>query len=948
MRAFIPSLLGVLLLAIGRPDHASAQPPPSNPNEMCGDGTTFEVQLPGVPGAWPLGLTPSPDSVELPNGCSIYAIFVSGYSVNPRLNYLTFYKLAKFVAERDGYVHYAWWNNFMGEYLRGPLHDSGVPELQPSPGGATHGLGFVPLHLPGGVGPAKAMPEEDVQFQADARAVIAEVRARNPNALIIVAGHSMGGSAVVRLGATPGVPIDVLAPIDPVGNRSTPVGIPGRFLFNWTRWRVGNDLRGYKRVDCRRTPLGNCEDFDDRPFHVSYRCQAVGPLLSQPPVFPSFAPAICPRAFEDPYLVLGDRPRIGANVRMLYHRWQKEFPFPFDVLQDERINRGPQTGLLGGNYQQPLLRNALGESNPKKSCGVSPADIPLPQLIGQILLPEFSLPPEGPQPQDPNDPTLNCSPYDGHGEIVGLRRDLDPIGVEALDWPCYLGLKPRSENCSPGESGPDQRRAKLVEMTNAEGDAWAHAPVNPELDLVVGDLLTIVQHVLDQQPSAGDDVAPVTLATTTPGANAAGWHADDVQIDLVATDAGGSGVQEIERSSAGAQTSPAVVTGGDVDQILVNAEGLTTVTFRARDDAGNIEAAQELVVRLDKTEPTITAETSAAPNAAGWFNSPVTVSFPAFDARSGLAASSPDVVVGAEGAAQEVLGTAEDVAGNVSSAAAILNIDQTGPSVVCDLANGQWHATNVSFPCGASDALSGLADPADQAFVLSTSVPVGVETADAATGSREITDVAGNVATAGPIGGNQVDRKPPSITVTTPAASAVYAINQAVAAAYTCVDGGSGGASCTGTSAPGAPVDTTSPGTKTFTVGAADNVGNPSTASVGYDVRYDVCLLYDPTKVKKAGNTIPIKLQACDAGGANLSQPDLVVTAVAVTQMSTNTSGPPEDAGNANPDGNFRYDASLPGYIFNLQTTGLAAGTWEIRFHIAGDPTEHGVTFQIH
>jgi hypothetical protein len=713
MRAFIPFLFGVLLLALGRPDQASAQPPPSNPDEMCGDGTTFEVQLPGVPGAWPLGLTPSPDAVELPNGCSIYAIFVSGYSVNPRLNYLTFYKLAKFVAERNGYVHYAWWNNFMGEYLRGPLHDSGVPELQPSPGGAIHGLGFVPLHLPGGVGPAKAMPEEDVQFQADVRAVLAEVRARNPNALIIVAGHSMGGNAVVRLGATPGVQIDVLAPIDPVGNRSTPVGIPGRFFFNWTRWRVANDLKGYKRVDCRRTPSGICEDFDDRPFHVSYRCQAVGPLLSQPPVFPSFAPAICPRVFEDPYLVLGDRPRIGANVRMLYHRWQKEFPFPFDVLQDERINRGPQTGLLGGNYQQPLLRNALGESNPKKSCGVSPAEIPLPELIGQILLPEFFLPPEGPQPQDPNDPTLNCSPYDGHGEIVGLRRDLDPIGVEALDWPCYHGLKLPSENCSSGESGPEQRRAKLVEMANpqAGGDAWAHAPVNPELDLVVGDLLTIVQHLLDQQPSAGDDVAPVTLATTTPGANVAGWHADDVQIDLVATDAGGSGVKEIERSTSGAQASPAVVTAGDVDQILVNAEGLTTVTFRARDHAGNIEAAQELVVPLDKTEPTITAETSAAPNAAGWFNSPVTVSFPAFDARSGLAASSPDVVAGAEGAAQEVLGTAEDVAGNVSSAAAILNIDLTPPDVaIASPGAGGVHLLNaqvpISFAC--ADALSGL------------------------------------------------------------------------------------------------------------------------------------------------------------------------------------------------------------------------------------------------
>jgi asparagine synthase (glutamine-hydrolysing) len=41
--------------------------------------------------------------------------------------------------------------------------------------------------------------------------------------LEIVAGHSMGGNAVARLGADPGVSIDLLAPIDPVGNRTRPI-----------------------------------------------------------------------------------------------------------------------------------------------------------------------------------------------------------------------------------------------------------------------------------------------------------------------------------------------------------------------------------------------------------------------------------------------------------------------------------------------------------------------------------------------------------------------------------------------------------------------------------------------------------------------------------------------------------------------------------------------------
>ena len=92
---------------------------------------------------------------------------------------------------------------------------------------------------------------------------------------------------------------------------------------------------------------------------------------------------------------------------------------------------------------------------------------------------------------------------------------------------------------------------------------------------------------------------------------------------------------------------------------------------------------------------------------------------------------------------------------------------------------------------------------------------------------------------------------------------------------------------------------------------------------------------------------MPIKLQACDAAGANLSRPDIAVVATSLVMVSTQTSGIPEDAGNANPDGNFRYDAGLAGYIFNLKTTGLAGGTWELRFRIAGDPTEHGSPFQV-
>ena len=82
-----------------------------------------------------------------------------------------------------------------------------------------------------------------------------------------------------------------------------------------------------------------------------------------------------------------------------------------------------------------------------------------------------------------------------------------------------------------------------------------------------------------------------------------------------------------------------------------------------------------------------------------------------------------------------------------------------------------------------------------------------------------------------------VDTKAPSIVVTTPAPGAVYGVGEQVAADYSCSDDGSGVASCVGSVAQGAPLDTGSSGEKTFTVNATDKAGNPATKSVSYSVR---------------------------------------------------------------------------------------------------------------
>ena len=86
-------------------------------------------------------------------------------------------------------------------------------------------------------------------------------------------------------------------------------------------------------------------------------------------------------------------------------------------------------------------------------------------------------------------------------------------------------------------------------------------------------------------------------------------------------------------------------------------------------------------------------------------------------------------------------------------------------------------------------------------------------------------------------------------------------------------------------------------------------------------VTYNICPLYDQTKAVKKGATIPIKLQLCDGNGMNLSASSVVVPATAVTRVSDNVSGLLEDAGNANPDNNFRYDSTLGGSDLQLNTS---------------------------
>ena len=79
---------------------------------------------------------------------------------------------------------------------------------------------------------------------------------------------------------------------------------------------------------------------------------------------------------------------------------------------------------------------------------------------------------------------------------------------------------------------------------------------------------------------------------------------------------------------------------------------------------------------------------------------------------------------------------------------------------------------------------------------------------------------------------------PPTVTITTPADGAEYAVGTELYASYSCDDGpgGSGVVGCLGTYPNGYPLPTSRPGTFTFTVDAFDKASNHGTETVTYSI----------------------------------------------------------------------------------------------------------------
>ena len=303
--------LGVLVItacgdAAGDTSHTPAVAAASSPAQptsstivSCNNGNgeqCIEIELPCVTAAEALVLdedcATEPEKIRIPKGRPIYALLVSGFYQNSDLDMFHWYNFAQCLQEKGAYVHYAWWNNLLKPYMEGPLHNpDSTPGYEVYPTHDINGFIFGQSY------PDKALPAEDYQFQKDAEKLLRTISEEEPDAAIILVGHSMGGNAIVRLAEDIDMDIKIalLAPIDPVGNRTC---LPC-YADHTTRCLTGSVYACNGGANFKRWYAIRKDHFMEAPF------------------------------------VLTTHRELRTNVEYLYHRWQTEFQPPFDWLDTQ-------------------------------------------------------------------------------------------------------------------------------------------------------------------------------------------------------------------------------------------------------------------------------------------------------------------------------------------------------------------------------------------------------------------------------------------------------------------------------------------------------------------------------------------------------------------------------------------------------------------------------------
>ncbi|HEY6742050.1 MAG TPA: hypothetical protein VI110_06795 [Lapillicoccus sp.] len=311
----------------------------------------------------------------------------------------------------------------------------------------------------------------------------------------------------------------------------------------------------------------------------------------------------------------------------------------------------------------------------------------------------------------------------------------------------------------------------------------------------------------------GDPTPPVVTPVVFGTLGANNWYTTNVTVNWTVVDP-----ESVILST----------TGCDATTLRTDTTG-TKLTCSAVSDGGETTVSKTL--KVDKTLPSVTATPGRAPDANGWYDQALTVSFAATDGTSGVGSCvSPQSYTGPDNAAASVAGSCTDQAGNVATASFGLRYDATAPQVTGAGAgrppdsNGWYnHPVTVSF--AGSDGTSGVASCAQPAYG-------GPDNGSAAV-TGTCTDNAGNQSGPGSFG-LKYDATGPSVTATpgrTADANGWY--NHALTVSFSGIDGASGLDSCVAPKTYSGPDD----GAATVSGSCIDRAGNTTVKSL--PLKYD-------------------------------------------------------------------------------------------------------------
>jgi hypothetical protein len=190
------------------------------------------------------------------------------------------------------------------------------------------------------------------------------------------------------------------------------------------------------------------------------------------------------------------------------------------------------------------------------------------------------------------------------------------------------------------------------------------------------------------------DKPAVSGASAERQPNASGWYNGQITVTLAGSDST-SGIASCQQLSYNGPDS-----------------ATASVSGTCRDVAGNVSAPFSFALKYDATPPSANANPARDPDAGGWYNHPVSVSFGGSDATSGIDSCTSASYGGPDTSGTTISGSCSDKAGNTANASATLQYDSTAPSVKLALGrapdgNG-WYNHPVAATASGSDSASGI------------------------------------------------------------------------------------------------------------------------------------------------------------------------------------------------------------------------------------------------